>query len=383
MNESDIFESDSSADIQSFEHFEVFTYSLETLRRIPSIPISSVFISENPRRRQQAYEVNVDQKFNFVRRQGFRTELTNGRFFFVDACDENGDSFTLAVCPEYIWLQSGFWLNVLLIEWSIEKDEEIFNIISHSLSSMSEYFGWVLRGLIPAQSQQGTSLDDAILFMDQSHQMQIAIQADSRVLDQCELRVRQYSVPYQKNCLWLGAKINFKMVVKLDPIKSFFTVPEIVAINIGDLLPLKQNWQEATVARLSAYVMCRSIQGNKKWRRKIFLRIDSEDARMEFGRDEWELDNEVSERESILSANNVDGFRVGENGPDAVELDILVGTTTISFNELCNIQEGSLIEISGNTLPIVKMNVAGETVLEGELVRLGDQLMVQVTKKVA
>lgn len=103
---------------------------------------------------------------------------------------------------------------------------------------------------------------------------------------------------------------------------------------------------------------------------------------MEFGNEDWELDEDKTAHADRMSVTNVDGFRTGENGPDAVELEISVGSTTISFNELCNIQEGSLIEISRSTLPIVKMNVAGETVLEGELVRLGDQLMVQVTKKV-
>ena len=104
---------------------------------------------------------------------------------------------------------------------------------------------------------------------------------------------------------------------------------------------------------------------------------------MEFGDESWELDEENSSQAGRLGTSNADGFKMGENGPDAVELDILIGTTTISFNELCNIQEGSLIEVSRSTLPIVRMNVAGETVLEGELVRLGDQLMVQVTKKVS
>ena len=104
---------------------------------------------------------------------------------------------------------------------------------------------------------------------------------------------------------------------------------------------------------------------------------------MEFGDEDWEQEDDLSHQTAPLSVNNADGFKIGDRGPDAVELDILVGSTTISFNELCNIQEGSLIEISRSLLPIVKMNVAGETVLEGELVRLDQQLMVQVTKKVS
>lgn len=382
MDDSNIVESSApQVDLESSETLDFVRYTLDDLRQLSSIPPSTVFISGTPDKRQQAYEIQLDQSMCLVRRRGMRTELTAGQFFFLDACDEHGEPMTLAVRPEFIWQQSSYWLNIDLVEWSVQGDDEIFNIISHGLSSVCDYFGWTLRALLPEKSRESHRLNDAICLVDQPAQTQVAVQADCATLDHCELRVRQYSIPYRKNCLWLGGKINFKVDVKLDPIQSTFTFQEIINLNIGDLLPLKQNWLQPSVARLTAYATCRSAQGNK-WFRKIFLRIDNEDARMEFGNEDWEQDEDKTAHADRMSVTNVDGFRTGENGPDAVELEISVGSTTISFNELCNIQEGSLIEISRSTLPIVKMNVAGETVLEGELVRLGDQLMVQVTKKV-
>lgn len=372
---------DESNIVEPSEMLDFVRYPLGELREVSSIPPSSVFISGDPGKRQQAYEIQLDQSICLVRRQGIKTELTAGQFFFLDACDEYGESMTLAVRPEFVWQQSSYWLNVDLVEWSIDNDDEVFNIVSHGLSSVCDYFGWTLRGFLPEKSRESHRLNDVICLVAQPAQTQVAVQADRATLDHCELRVRQYSISYRENCLWLGGKINFKVDVKLDPIQSTFRFQEIINLNIGDLLPLKQNWLQPSVARLAAYATCRSVQGNK-WCRKIFLRIDNEDARMEFGNEDWELDEDKTASADRISVTNVDGFRMGENGPDAVELDISVGSTTISFNELCNIQEGSLIEISRSTLPIVKMNVAGETVLEGELVRLGDQLMVQVTKKV-
>jgi flagellar motor switch/type III secretory pathway protein FliN len=102
---------------------------------------------------------------------------------------------------------------------------------------------------------------------------------------------------------------------------------------------------------------------------------------MQFENEEWESGDNLLHAEN-LDASNVAGFKLGTEGPDAVYLEVVVGSTTLSFNDLCNIQEGSLIELKNNMLPMVRINVAGETIFEGELVRIQDQLMIQVIKKV-
>jgi flagellar motor switch/type III secretory pathway protein FliN len=384
MNELDSFEPDAGEDYfaDNQDTPETVPFSARDLREISSIPPAIVFIGAKHWQRQQAYQIELPEKKTFVRRQGLQTTLPAGEYFFLEVQDEHGGNLTVAVRPDLVWELSGYWFNVELVEWSIENDDEILNILYYALSTVSDYFGWSVRGLLANKSLENQYIDDGLYLLKRNTHTQIAAYAESPVLDQCEFRIRQYSTEYRKNCLWLGRKISFRLDAYMESVKSVFELNEIIGLEIGDLIPLKQIWLQQGVVQIAARAVCQSMQG-KVWARKIFLRIDNEDARMEFEDDDWEQENNSGHQPANLSVNNADGFKMGDRGPDAVELDILVGSTTISFNELCNIQEGSLIEISRSLLPIVKMNVAGETVLEGELVRLDQQLMVQVTKKVS
>lgn len=81
---------------------------------------------------------------------------------------------------------------------------------------------------------------------------------------------------------------------------------------------------------------------------------------------------------SIKSHQVVEGM----SGPEDVVLEVIAGVTQVNFNELCNIQEGSLIELQTHTLPMVRLSVRGVPILEGELVRFKDSVMVQVTQRI-
>ena len=83
---------------------------------------------------------------------------------------------------------------------------------------------------------------------------------------------------------------------------------------------------------------------------------------------------------SLLSSQRI---VEGVSGPEDVVLEVIAGVTQVDFNELCDIQDGSLIELQSHTLPMVKLAVRGVPILEGELVRFKEVLMVQVTRRIS
>jgi flagellar motor switch/type III secretory pathway protein FliN len=150
--------------------------------------------------------------------------------------------------------------------------------------------------------------------------------------------------------------------------------------------------------------MISSSTSTVQWTREVNFTMTDKDAKIHIGNTSWERveqsfdddgDNLLSEslhsdsdpeyESNAASPSLLSSQRIveGVSGPEDVVLEVIAGVTQVDFNELCNIQDGSLIELQSHTLPMVKLTVRGVPILEGELVRFKEVLMVQVTRRIS
>lgn len=362
---------------------DVQPFDMRELREIEEKGIGVCFISEDFTRRCQPYEIGLKglENSTFIRQEGFELNVPESKFFFMRVADENGTMLTLALSPQMVWAKSGYWFTNELIEWATTNEQQLINIVLYTIKDIFDFFGF---SYIEMFKKTGFSVlsRDLIYLVDSEENIQLVVEAKKDTLDLIEYRLRHYSVKYHNRCLWLGSKVTFHLDAYLSAFKSVFSSNEIADLEVGDLIRLKHKEGEKGVAYLETKAICQGLQ-SKNWVQKVFLRISNEDFKMEFEDDEWQLEDSDHDLDSSDGYGEPEEeFKFGEQGPDAIHLDLHIGSTTLSFNELCNVQEGSLIELKGSTLPMVLLKIGKETILEGELVRLHEQLMVQVIRKV-
>ncbi len=368
-------ETNGNSDVQPFRITE--------LRDLGEKELGVCYVSDSLVPRCQSYEMIIPglKKSVFVRQEGFDFQIDLRKYCFMNVVDENGKPLTLGLLPQMIWDKSGYWLTTDLIDWAKTNEPQIIDIVLYALKEIFDFLGF---SYIETSTKFGISSlsNDLCYVMSPNNLPQLLIQANKETLDEIEFKLRHYSTHYHKNCLWLGSKVNFPLDCYLLAFKSLFSVKEISALQIGDLIRLQQRESPKNMVLLNARVLCKGLQ-SKNWVQNVFLKITNEGFEMEFDDDEWQLEDGNPDLDGLndYSQQGAD-FKLAEQGPDAIHLDLHIGSTTLSFNELCNVQQGSLIELKNSTLPIVLIKIGNETILEGELVRLKDQLMVQVIRKV-
>lgn len=369
--------SDFSFDFESEDHqdltsIEVARIDLNDFREVGAISYIKGFLSDEDGKRIQSYpfDMGIGEEFYLTRADGFLAISPKVRCFTLEVMDEAGQIIVIHLNPELVWKTTRYWINADLVEWSIDKEDYILDLVASSIGNLLDYFGWSIRQILNDELNGYENERDLIYLLDKSEVPQVIIQGSKETLMDIELHIRTFCEPYHQDCLWLGRKVRFQLHAYLDAMHSQTDLDSFFELNPGDLLHIKQTWVNNEIVRIPAKVICLGKAG-KKWVKKVFLRIDNEDARMEFDNNEWEEDEFAG-----------DTFTTGEDGPDAVHLNLSIGNTVLSFNELCNIQEGSLIELKKTTLPIVSLTMGDETILDCELVRLNDKLMIQVIRKV-
>ena len=212
-----------------------------------------------------------------------------------------------------------------------------------------------------------------------------------QALDRAELNIRTFSVEYRKNCLWLGEAILFDLHLHLMLQKTAWRPDELRALELGDLLCLQQIALGSGGVDLRARVVSHSAC-SIQWSREVYFRMTDDDSKIRMGDEVWSRTSNADQDgfyDDQEHADNPSSFSIkshhvveGMSGPEDVVLEVIAGVTQVNFNELCNIQEGSLIELQTHTLPMVRLAVRGVPILEGELVRFKDTLMVQVTQRI-
>jgi flagellar motor switch/type III secretory pathway protein FliN len=357
-----------------------------SLREVETLDFSPSFFSELENKRIQRYKVFVkDVGYSYYTCQfGLCLNLNSDDFIKLQVVDNEGSFHNLFVSLQMIWRVSGYWFTKELINWAAEKDDEIFQIIFHAMSDVCNFFSWTIRSIIPIEPGDLKNGMNSLSLKDKDNNILLVASGGKSLIDSCEYTIRSCSVDYHKACLWLGSRIKLPIKFYLNLSNSIIRKSDYESLSTGDLLSLPQQWVSDQVARLKGTAVCKGLRGNL-WIQGVFLRMDEKGAKMEFQADEWDRHDgsfEDADLYTSISENAESKIKIAGDGPDAVHLELVVGSTTVSFNDLCALQEGSLLELSSTLLPMAEIKVAGEVIFEGELVRMGNQIMVQITRKV-
>lgn len=288
----------------------------------------------------------------------------------------SGESIVAVISPELIWNKSMYHINQAQVDWSIENNAQIEDVIRYSILDVLEAFDLSMKGLISSAKLEGVHLSSDNIVVNVNQEDAISLYASEKYLNNLEVEVRQFSERFLKNKIWLGTCVTFRMNVYLHLTKRYFSVTDLNNLSHGDLLDLPQEYQNNCFS-LKASTVYQYLHG-KRMRCRVSLIIDKKGIRMEFENGRSEEDEFNSEIDEDIALTNT----TIEQHHELVELEILAGTARISFDDLCALGEGSLIEVEKTTLPMVSLRVHGTTVMEAELVRLGNRMMLQIVRKV-
>lgn len=396
QEESDITQSEEWAKNQDF--LEI--WSVQEMSSINTLPKGRTVLCPSKGIRQQLYHVesHAVERFQIKRAQGVYLPIPLRDYVVLNLEDYQDGQFKLAVHPEWVWEKTGQLVTPELAHWSIEHAPEIVEMVEYALTEVFDLFDWRPRGFDTEFISAEDGLTDALYFNEDTSSRLIAF-GNTKCLGAAESLVRNFSVAYRQNCLWLGAAILFDVHLFLWLQRPWWNLDDLNSVQPGDLLALQQHAGYSGEINLRARIQCKSVCSNQ-WSREVYFKMSEHESNIQIGGESWKgssvdaeseygyHDGDGHDLENALHANPGsdyslrDGVVQGMDGPEDVLLEVVAGRTQINFNELCNIQEGSLIELQTHTLPMVRLTVRGVPILEGELVRFRDTLMVQVTQRV-
>lgn len=367
-------------------------WSLSELPTIGVLPRNRMIFSPTAQVRQQLYQLEHPQlaEFQIRRTEGLMGTASLRDFIILEVEDSDLNAFKIAVHPEWVWRTTGQFIAPELAAWSAERAPELCEIIDFALIDIFDFFNWTSRGISKLNLSNLSPPENALYFSDNASTKLVAFDGH-QALNRAELNIRTFSVEYRRNCLWLGEAILFDLHLYLMLQKTAWRPDELRALELGDLLCLQQiPLGSAGVdvrARVVSHSAC-SIQ----WSREVYFRMTDDDSKIRMGDEVWSRNpnadqggfHDDQEHADDPGAFSIKSHQVveGMSGPEDVVLEVIAGVTQVNFNELCNIQEGSLIELQTHTLPMVRLSVRGVPILEGELVRFKDSVMVQVTQRI-
>lgn len=379
-------------------------WSLTELPVIGMLPRNRTVFSPALKVRQQLYHLEHPKfaGFEIRRAEGVVGAVSLRDFVVLDVVDINHNEFKVAVHPEWVWNATGQFIAPELASWSAGRAPELCEIIQYALVDFFDFFNWTATGISKLNLSNLAPPDNALYFSDQNATSLVAFGC-AESLNLAELNIRTFSVAYRKNCLWLGEALLFDLHLHLKLQKTAWRPDEIKAIDLGDLLCLQQIAHAQGGVDIRARVTSRAAC-SVKWSREVYFRMTDDDSKIRMGEEAWSRTRNVNqdagyaddhdhfgegEHDRYESTGDDSGFSMkphqfvqGMSGPEDVVLEVIAGVTQVNFNELCNIQEGSLIELQTHTLPMVRLAVRGVPILEGELVRFKDTVMVQVTQRI-
>lgn len=375
-------------------------WSVQEMSAINTLPKSRTVLCPSKGIRQQIYHIESPavERYQIKRAQGVYSPLPLRDYIVLNVEDSHGGQFKLAIHPDWVWDATGQIVSPELSHWSIDHAPEIAAVVEYSLIEIFDLFSWVPRGFDKDSLSPERKLTDALYFNEDTTSKLIAF-GNRKCLGAAEMLIRNFSIEYRQNCLWLGAAILFDVHLFLWLQRPWWNTDDLKAIQPGDLLGLQQHADQSGEINLRARIQCKSVCSNQ-WSREVYFNMSEHETNIQIGGEPWKSGSADSENDygypdddtheiehpAHSSPDNDyalrDGVVQGMEGPEDVMLEVVAGRTQINFNELCNIQEGSLIELQTHTLPMVRLTVRGVTILEGELVRFRDSLMVQVTQRV-
>jgi len=285
------------------------------------------------------------------------------------AYSEEGNQVDLAVDPAYVFQRTGCFVSPRLIHWNAEGIVPIFDIVVSAVSELALMLNLQIHRFLTAEEWPAKE-PVTYLALDHRRECKVVMTADTPTLQSLDQKIRTYSSDFWRNHERMGCAISIPSVISIYPTRSLWSTQELASLGEGDLLAV-QNFHVPDVGvRLRGGIRFKNHRNLKK-QFEVFIQMNEEDTTLYFGSDDI--------GDSETQDNLIDGSPISPL--EEIQLEIHAGKTTVLFNDLCNVQAGTLIELREHSLPYVKLCVMGSPILEGELVNFQDQVMIQITKR--
>ena len=322
---------------------------------------------------QRVYQFHTGGAFDLSlrRTKGIACASSFGELIWLKAQDAQGESVFLGVESEYVFERTGMLATSALVSVANERTVPLYIIMQAVLFELEPILGFEVQKLIQREDLpkrfQSDSLTD-YMALDHQGRCKVLIVSSRDCLDQMDSEARNYSPDYLDRRRDWARQIKTSITLGLHPVKSMWSAQELAELDCVDLLAIKGGWSnDESPYCLRGYFLLRN-KGPNGFKYEVQYNMSDDELNVEFKGETIE-----DPQDSVIE--------IDVPAHEQVELDVMIGHTSIPLGELCSVQSGTLIELGCHSLPMVTLCVNGEAILEGELVHFKDQLMVQVSKR--
>ena len=348
------------------------SWRMDRLRNVRYEPTSSVIFAKSKSILQKIYPFETERyaELSIRRTMGLPFKGSLDDLVWVLAYSQNGDEIQIGLESAYIFELSGSLITPRIVGWGGGTTVPLLEIVSAVLNELESLLSLQVNRFL-ASHEVPTRAPNDYMAVDHKKVCKLIVLGTRLALDQLENHARNYCVGYWNSYESMGAQIHFELGIFIYPSKRKWSSDELADLEHGDLVAIQNFDRQESSKTLRGSLRFRGEKFVKK-NYEVFIEMNEEDTRLHFGSDELSGQgdsNRMADEDNKLPPH------------EQIELEIHAGKTKILFNELCSVQEGTLIELREHALPMVTLCVMGSPILEGELVHFQDQLMVQVTKR--
>jgi len=315
---------------------------------------------------------------------GFLTELSLRRtiglprlgsvfeLIWVKGADAQGAAIYVGVESEYVYERTRMLVTPSIAGEANQYTIPVYAVMEAVLFELEPILGFEVQQLLSRDALPELLVSKPLsdyLALDHKNRCKLIIVSSRDCLDQMEIEASNYCYELIERKREFSQRIRTPITLGLHPVKRHWGEYDLSALDCGDLLALKGARIDASNYLLRGFLQLRRA-GRLGYKYEVQYNMSDDDISLEFSGESID-DYQQSTLEMDVAPH------------EQIELDILIGHTNIPLGELCAVQSGTLIELGQHNLPLVTLCVNGEPILEGELVHFKDQLMVQVTKRLA
>jgi len=335
------------------------------LRRVKYDALKSSVISGSGQLRQVHYPMfNHQDEQVFLRRSiGLPIYSPLGHFLWFTARYEGTHDLEVAIDPSWIFSQTEGLVNARILDWSWQTHPNwIFDFIVNSLQRLLLSLNITLDQYKP-NHEPVVGINNYLAVDQESHPAFMLLIGNHVLMNSIEKHIKSYCESHWARYSMWGQRIHFSIDIYLRLRKKRWNPTERNELKCGDLLAIENvHATDTSSRRLRGYM---KFSSRPQHTFEVYLTMNANDSRIEFGRDD--LNEEPTEAATIAPH-------------EEIEIELYAGRTKILFDELCAVQEGTLIELREHALPMVTLCINGRPFFEGELVQFQDQIMVQITR---
>lgn len=353
---------------------QIKPFDFEALKTVAYAPLSSSIFAPAQGVVQHVYRFHTGHlaELSLRRTIGIPRLGSVHELIWLKAFNSEGDTVFIGVESEYVYDRTGMLITPGIASHSNERTVPVYAVMEAVLYELEGILGFELHQLLSREelpaSLTTSHLNDYIA-LDHKGRCKLLVVSTARCLNQFESEARAYCMDFLERQREWSSKLRTCVSLGLYPVKRQWEPTELALLDDGDLLALKGSPRDESVYLLRGFLQLQRA-GIHSFKYEVQYNMSDDDISLEFSGDS--IDDYQTPKLEITAPPH-----------EQIELEILIGHTHIPLGELCGVQSGTLIELGQHSLPMVTLRVNGEPILEGELVHFKDQLMVQVTKRLA